>query len=90
MNVEQSRREYLELKVQHVICRRKCLERMGRLVKWKKESRKRQCKRCNSTFSKRKMKSISSIEHRDNSVILQASSKEEIEHTIMKENSNRF
>ena len=90
MNVERSRREYLELKAQYELHRRRYLERMGRLVKWNKESRKRQYKRCNSTFGKRKMKSISSVEHRDNGVLLQASTKEAVEFAIMKENSNRF
>ena len=36
------------------------------------------------------MKSINNIECRDNGVLTQASSKEEVEHAIMKENSNRF
>ena len=90
MNVERSRREYLNLKAQQVACRKKYLERTGRLVKWKKESRKRQHKRCNSTFGERKMKSINNVEHRDNGVLMQASSKEEVEHAIMKEKSNRF
>ena len=36
------------------------------------------------------MKSISCVEHRDNGVLLKASSKEEVEHAIMKENFNRF
>ena len=44
MNVERGRRECLELKAQYVAYRRKYLERTGRLVKWKKESRKMQCK----------------------------------------------
>ena len=90
MNVERSRREYLELKAQHEIHRRRYLERTGRLAKWNKESRKRQYKRCNTTFGKRKMKSISSVEHRDNGVLLQASTKEAVEFAIMQENSNRF
>lgn len=90
MNVERSRREYLDLKAQQVVYRRRYLERTGRLAKWKKESRKRQYKRCNSTFGKRKMKSIRSVEYRDNGVLIQASSKEEVEHAIMKENSSRF
>ena len=36
------------------------------------------------------MKSINNVECRDNGVLTQASSKEEVEHAIMKENSNRF
>ena len=46
--------------------------------------------KCGSAFGKRKMKSISNVEHRDNGVLLQASSKEEVEYAIMKENCNRF
>ena len=80
----------MELKVQHVTHIRKHLERTGRLVKWKKESQKRCHKRCNSTFDKEKMKLISSVEHRNNSVLLQVSSKEKVEHANLKENSNRF
>ena len=37
VNVERSRREYLDLKAQQVACRRKYLERTGRLAKWKKK-----------------------------------------------------
>ena len=90
MNVEQARREHVDLKAQQAVLRRKHLERTGRLAKWKKESRKRQCKRCNSTFGKKKMKSINNVEHRENGVLMQTSTKEEVEHAIMKENSNRF
>ena len=90
MNVERSRREYLVLKAQQAVHRRKYLERTGRLAKWKRESRKRQYKRCNSTFGKKKMKSINNVEYRDNGVLIQTSTKEELEHAIMKENSNRF
>ena len=36
------------------------------------------------------MKLISSVECRNNGVLLQALSKEEVEHAIIKENSNRF
>ena len=36
------------------------------------------------------MKSISSAEHRENGVLLQAISKEEVGYAIMKENSSRF
>ena len=90
MNVERSRREYLELKAQHVAYRKKYLERTGRRAKWKKESQKRQFKRCNQTFGKRKLKSIDSVEYRENGVLLQATSKEEVEYAIMKENSCRF
>ena len=35
------------------------------------------------------MKSINNVEHRDNSALMQASSKEEVEHAIMKENSHQ-
>ena len=79
MNVERSGRECLELKAQHEIHRRRYVERMGRLAKWNKESQKRQYRRRNSAFSKRRMKSISSVEHRDNGVLLQASTKEAVE-----------
>ena len=36
------------------------------------------------------MKSINNVECRDNGALMQASSKEEVEYAIMKENSNRF
>ena len=38
MNVERSKRECLKLKAQHIARRRKCVERIGRLGKWKRES----------------------------------------------------
>ena len=90
MNVERSRREYLDLKAQQVAHRKKHLERTGRLSKWRKECRKRKCKKCNSIFGKKKMKSINKVEHREDGVLMQASSKEDVEHAIMKENSTRF
>ena len=40
MNLEHSRREYLALKAQQEVYRRKYLETTGRLAKWKKEKKR--------------------------------------------------
>ena len=86
MNVERSRREYLALKAQQEAYRRKYLESIGRSAQWKKE-KKRQFKRCNHTFGKKKLKAIKRVEYRENGVLIQAITKEEVEYAIMKENS---
>ena len=90
MNVERSRREYLALKAQQEAYRRKYLESTGRSAQWKKEKKKRQFKRCNHTFGKKKLKAIKRVEYRENGVLIQAITKEEVEYAIMKENSARF
>lgn len=45
---------------------------------------------CNTTFGKRKLQAIYRVECRENGVLLQTTTKEAVEHAIMKENSNRF
>ena len=70
MNVECSRREYLALKAQQEAYRRKYLESTGRLVKWKKEKKKREFKWCNNTFRKKKLKAIKRVEYRENGVLI--------------------
>ena len=70
--------------------RRKCLERIGYLMKWKKETRKRQLKNCNVTLAKKQMKAISRVEYRDNRMLIQVKSKVEVERVITKENEIRF
>ena len=90
MNIEHSRRECLDLKAQQVAYRRKHLEGAGRLSKWKKEIKKKQLKRCNITFGKRKLQAIKRVECRENGVLLQTTTKKAVEHAIMKENSAQF
>ena len=79
MNIERSRREYLALKAQQEAYRRKYLKLTGRSAKWKKEKKKRQFKWCNNTFGKKKLKAIKRVEYRENGVLIQAITKEEVE-----------
>ena len=70
MNIERSRREYLELKTQQEAYRKKYLETTGRLAKWKKEKIKRKFKYCNKTFGKKKLKAINRVEYKENRVLI--------------------
>lgn len=90
MSIERSRREYLDIKVQQTKLRKTYLEDAGRIAQWKKEEQKRQFKRCNSTFGKQRMKSINKVEFKEEGVLVQVVTKEEVENAIMKENSSRF
>ena len=54
------------------------------------EGKKRQFKQCNNTFGKKKLKAIKRVEYRENGVLIQAITKEEVEFAIIKENSARF
>ena len=90
MNIERSRKEYLDIKDQQALLRKRYLEDTGRTAQWKKEKQKRQFKRCNSTFGKQKMKSINKVEHVEEGNLVQVVTKEEVENAIMKENSSRF
>ena len=51
---------------------------------------KRQFKYCNSNFRKKKLKIINRIEYNENGVLIQVTTIEEVENTIMKENLVRF
>ena len=53
-------------------------------------NQKRQFKRCNVTFWRKRMKVIKRVECRDNGVLIQVTSKAEVERVIMKENEMRF
>ena len=90
MNIERSRRDYLNLRAQQEALRRKYLETTGRILQWQKEKQKRQFKCCNSTFRKHKLKAINRVEYRERGELIQVSTKNEVENAIMKENSSRF
>ena len=53
-------------------------------------NQKRQFKRCNVTFWRKRIKVIKRVECRDNGVLIQVTSKAEVERVIMKENKKRF
>ena len=83
MNVEYSRRHYLNLRAQKESLQKKYLETTGRSAQWIKEKQKRQFKRCNSTFCCRKMKAINRVEYREEGKLIQVNTKEEAENAIM-------
>ena len=83
MNIERSRREYLGIRAQQEVLRRKYLENTGRLQQWEKEKQKRQFKRCNNTFGRSRLNAINRLEHRENGELVQVTTKEEIENAIM-------
>ena len=62
INIERSRRDYLNLRAQQEALRRKYLETIGRITQWKREKQKRQFKHCNNTFGKHKLKAINRVE----------------------------
>ena len=90
MNIEYSRREYLNLRVQQEVLRRKYLETTGRILQWKREKQKKQIKHFNNTFGRCKLKAINRVEYREDEELIQVSTKNEVENAIMKENSSRF
>ena len=90
MNIERSRREYLNLRVQQEALRRKYLETTGRTTQWKRERKKRQFKRCNSVFGKQKMKAINRVKCKEDGVLVQVTTKSEVKNVMMKENPLRF
>ena len=90
MNIERSRREYLNIKVKQAGLRKNYLETTGRKSQWKKENLKKQFKRCNSAFSKLKMKSINKVECKEKGTLVQVVTREDAENAIMKENPSRF
>ena len=90
MKIESSRREYLSLRAQQEVLRRKNLENTGRLQQWEKEKQKRQFKHCNNTFRRSRLNAINRVEHRENGELVQVTTKEEIENAIMIKNSSRF
>ena len=90
MNIERSRREYLNLRAQQEALRRKYLETTGRIMQQKREKQKRQFKCCNNTFGKCKLKAINRVEYRKDGELIQVSTKNEVENAIMRENSSRF
>ena len=79
MNIECSRREYLNLRAQQEALRRKYLETMGTIIQWKREKEKRQFKHCNNTFGRRKLKAINRVEYREDGELIQVSTKNEVE-----------
>ena len=70
--------------------KKEALKKTGRETQWKKEEQRRQFKRCNSTFGKQKMKSINKVEHKEEGVLVQVTTQDEVENAIMKENSTQF
>ena len=90
MNIECSRRDYLNLRAQQEALRRKYLETTGRITQWQREKQKRQFKHYNYTFGKRKLKAINRVEYREGGELIQVSIKNEVENSIMRENSSRF
>ena len=89
MNIERTR-EYLNLRAQQEALRRKYLETIGRIMQQKREKQKRQFKRCNNTFGKHKLKIINRVEYREDRILIQVFTKNEVENAIIKENSSRF
>ena len=75
MNIERSRREYLNLRAQQEALRRKYLEITGRITQWKREKQKRQFKYCNHTFGKCKLKAINRVKCREGGELIQVSTK---------------
>ena len=90
MNIKRSRRDYLNLRAEQEALRRKYLETTRTILQWQREKQKRQFKRCNSTFGKRKLKAINRVEYRKGRELIQVSTKNEVENTIIRENSSRF
>ena len=90
MNVECSRRHYLNLRAQQEFLQQNYLETTRRSAQWIKEKQKRQFKRCNSTFGCQKIKAMNRVEYREEGVLIQINTKEEVENTVMRENSSRF
>ena len=90
MNIEYSRRDYLNLRAQQEVLRRKYLETIGRIMQWKREKQKRQFKHYNHIFGKCKLKTINRVEYREGGELIQVSTKYEVENVIMRENSSRF
>ena len=90
MNIERSRREYLNIKVKQASLQKNYLETTGRKSQWKKENLKKQFKRCNNVFGKQKMKFINKAECNEEGILVQVVTREDAENTMMKENSSRF
>ena len=90
MSIEQSRREHLKGKLQQVKLRKEYLERTGRNIKWKREEQKQQLRRCNNTLRKQKINSISKVECKEQGMLVQVTTKKEVETAIMKENLLQF
>ena len=90
MNIERSRRDYLNLRAQQEALRRKYLEITGRITQQKREKQKKQFKHCNHTFEKHKLKAINRVEYREGGELIQVSTKHEVENAIIRENSLRF
>ena len=90
INIERSRREYVDLKTHQEAYKRKYLKIIKRLAKWEKEKMKRQFKRCNKTFRQKNLKIINKIEYKENKVLIQLITEEEVANDIMKEILIRF